>query len=127
MPAQRKSVAISTMALMTVGTEGSLNALPMMQPRGFRGFTGMFFVGGLGFPGVAFAFIAVFFPPHNLTIGNHALYVGCLQADYAHSWLCRFLFRFLKSLDGRSGQKQKTAFNPMATMEIEHDCKEHPA
>lgn len=87
----------------------------------------MFFVGGLGFPGVAFAFIVGFFPPHNLTIGNHALYVGLVAGGYAHFWLCRFLLKLLKSLDERSGQKQKTAFNPMATMEIEHDCKEYPA
>ena len=46
----------------------------------------MFFVGGLGFPGVAFAFIAVFFPPHNLTIGNHALYVGLFAGG-----LCTFM------------------------------------
>ncbi|MGE4310772.1 hypothetical protein [Desulfovibrio sp.] len=36
----------------------------------------MFFIGGLGFLGVAPAFIVGFFPLHNLTIGNHALYVG---------------------------------------------------
>ncbi|MDY0259119.1 MAG: hypothetical protein RBR41_05575 [Desulfovibrio sp.] len=36
----------------------------------------MFFIGGLGFLGVAFAFIVGFFPLHNLTIGNQALYVG---------------------------------------------------
>ena len=34
MPAQRKKVAISTMALMTVGTVVSLNALPMMAAEG---------------------------------------------------------------------------------------------
>ena len=87
----------------------------------------MFFVGGLGFPGVAFAFIAGFFPPHNLTIGNHALYVGLFAGGLCTFMAMPLLIQAFKSLDGRSGQKQKTAFNPMATMEIEHDCKEYPA
>ena len=54
--------------------------------RGHGGFTGMFFIGGLGFLGVAFAFIVGFFPPHNLPIGNPALYVGLVAGG-----LCTFL------------------------------------
>lgn len=58
-------------------------------PRPYRvpgGFTGMFFIGGLGFLGVAFAFIVGFFPPHNLPIGNPGLYVGLVAGG-----LCTFL------------------------------------
>jgi len=38
----------------------------------------MFFIGGLGFLGVAFAFIVGFFPLHNLTIGNHPCMWGLI-------------------------------------------------
>ena len=40
------------------------------------GIMGMFLIGGTGFLGVAFAFTAGFFPPHNLPVGNPALYVA---------------------------------------------------
>lgn len=40
------------------------------------GIMGMFLIGGTGLLGVAFAFTAGFFPPHNLPVGNPALYVA---------------------------------------------------
>ena len=58
-------------------------------PRPYRvpgGLTGMFFIGGVGLLGVAFAFIVGFFPPHNLPIGKPALYVGLVAGG-----LCTFL------------------------------------
>ena len=77
--------------------------------------------------GVAFAFIVGFFPPHNLPIGNPALYVGLVAGGLCTFLAMPLLVHAFKNLDGSSRRKQKTAFNPMATMEIEHDCKEYPA
>ena len=102
MPAQRKPVAISTMARMTVGTADSqacsLSAAGLFG-RGLCLYRGIFSTAQ---------------PDHRQP---RPVCGAWLQVDYAHFWPCRFLFRFLKSLDGRSGQEQKTAFNPMATME----------
>lgn len=44
------------------------------------GIVGMWIISGIGFLGVAFAFVVAFFPPSNLPIGNPALYVGLVVA-----------------------------------------------
>ncbi len=41
---------------------------------------GMWLIAGIGFLGVAFAFIVGFFPPSNLPVGNPALYVSLVAA-----------------------------------------------
>lgn len=41
---------------------------------------GMWIIAGIGFLGVAFAFIVGFFPPSNLPVGNPALYVSLVAA-----------------------------------------------
>lgn len=54
-------------------------------PRTYRipgGVTGMWFVAGLGFAGVAFAFVTSFFPPSQLPIGSPATYVGIVAAGF---------------------------------------------
>ena len=46
------------------------------------GLVGMWLVAGLGFAGVAFAFVTSFFPPSQLPIGNAASYVGIVAAGF---------------------------------------------
>ncbi len=52
-------------------------------PRSYKvpgGLPGMICIAGLGFLGVAFAFVVGFFPPSSLPVGNPALYVGLVAA-----------------------------------------------
>ncbi|SCM72724.1 hypothetical protein [Desulfovibrio sp. 86] len=116
MPAKRKPVAISTMALMSVGTVVSLNALPMMAAEGLSRIHRHVLYSGLGFLGVAFAFLVEFF--HRTTCPSATPpSVGLVAGGLCTFLAMPLLVHAFKNLDGSSRRKQKTAFNPMATME----------
>jgi putative glutamate/gamma-aminobutyrate antiporter len=54
-------------------------------PRSYRvpgGITGMLVIAGIGFAGVAFAFVTSFFPPSQLPVGSPATYVGVVAAGF---------------------------------------------
>jgi amino acid transporter len=44
------------------------------------GIAGMWTIAGVGFAGVAFAFVVSFFPPSQLPVGSPSLYVGLVVA-----------------------------------------------
>lgn len=55
------------------------------MPRSYKvpgGMTGLLAVAGIGFAGVAFAFVTSFFPPSQLPVGSPATYVGVVAAGF---------------------------------------------
>lgn len=127
MPAKRKPVAISTMALMSVSTVVSLNALPMMAAEGLSRIHRHVLYGDLGFPGVASAFLVEFSHRTTCPSATPPSMWAWLQADFARFWLCRFLFMLLKTLTEAPGESRKQRLTQRQQWRIEHDCKEYPA
>ncbi len=77
-------------------------------PRAYKvpgGNIGMLFIAGIGFLGVAFAFIVGFFPPNQLPIGNPSLYVGLVATGLIVFIGLPFLIQSFKKPEWRQHNK----------------------
>lgn len=87
-------------------------------PRAYKvpgGMTGMCIVAGLGFLGVAFAFIVGFFPPSNLPVGNPTYYVMLVAAGLVIFTGMPLLIQCMKKPSWKTAAKastQKQATSP---------------